>query len=97
MPYVQDRFLVTGLGIALAFCAYYVTKGLDRWLDQKRDNPEPFDVPASMDDAFANVLGMLEDRHIGPYFWSIRFKDPEDMLWSGTSDDAAANDGTDYL
>lgn len=82
-PYVHDKFLVTGLGISIAFCAYYVTRGIDKWLDQKRDNPEPFDVPANMDDAFADVLDMLENRHIGPYFWNIRFKDAEDMLIQG--------------
>ena len=86
MPYIHDRLLVTGLGVSIAFCAYYVTKGIDKWLDQKRDNPEPFEVPVSMDDAYSDILDVLENRHVGPYFWRIRFKDEEQMQIQGILD-----------
>lgn len=86
MPLVGDRWYVTGLGASLGICMVYFLRGIDQWLDQKKDNPEPFDVPKPNNEAFAAVLEVLEHRHMGPNFWSIRKKDTEEMVIQGLFD-----------
>lgn len=78
MPYVQNRFSVTGLGIALGICLFYVLRGVDKWFDQKRDNPKPLESPQVLEEVFGNVIAVLENRHVGPYFWGIRYKNQDE-------------------
>lgn len=75
--WVGDKVAIDALGVCLALCAYYLVRGLDIFLEQKKDNPEPFVAPKAVPDAFGEIKELLSESSYGPFFWGIKTVDPE--------------------
>lgn len=75
--WVGDKVAIDALGVCLALCAYYLLRGLDIFLEQKKDNPEPFVVPKMVPEAFGSIKELFSESSYGPFFWGIKTVDSE--------------------
>lgn len=74
---IGDKAAIDALGACLGLCAYFLVRGLDIFLEQKKDNPEPFVAPKAVPDAFGNIKELFSESSYGPFFWGIKTVDPE--------------------
>ncbi len=77
MESVGDRMAVGVLGVCLGLCAYFALRGVDIFLEQKKDNPPTFAVPKTLPDAFGGIKECLSESSYGPFFWGIKTVDAE--------------------
>lgn len=74
---VGDKLAVGILGTCLGLCAYFALRGVDIYLEQKKDNPPTFAVPKTLPDAFGGIKECLSESSYGPFFWGIKTVDAE--------------------
>ncbi len=75
---IGDRLAVTLVGAGLAICVYFVIRGIDTYLDKKRDNPEPFYTSAPIPPAFGAFKEIISEGSFGPFFWGLKTVDPDE-------------------
>lgn len=75
---VGDRFAVDALGASLGLCAYFAARGIDVWLNQKKDNPPPFEVAKPVPEVFGIIKQVLSEGSYGPFFWNLKTVDPDE-------------------
>lgn len=75
---VGDRFAISALGACLGLCAYYSAKGIDIWLNEKKDNPEPFEASKPVPEAFGLIRQVFAETTFGPWSWNIKTVDTEE-------------------
>lgn len=75
--WIGDKAAIDALGVCLGLCAYYLIRGVDIFLEQKKDNPAPFVVPKAVPDAFGSIKELFSESSYGPFFWGIKTVDPE--------------------
>lgn len=75
---VGDRFAVDALAACLGLCGYYVARGIDVFLNQKRDNPPPFDVGKPLPEVFGTIKQALSEGMYGPFSWNLKTVDPDE-------------------
>lgn len=75
---VGDRFAVDALGACLGLCGYFMARGIDVWLNEKRDNPPPFDVGKPVPEVFGTIKQALSEGMFGPFSWNVKTVDPDE-------------------
>jgi len=75
---VGSRTAITALGACLGLCAYYSSMGIDVFVNKKRDNPKPFDVPMDVPHAFGAVKQVIAEGLYGPFAWSLKTTDTDE-------------------
>ena len=75
---IGNKLAIDALGACLGLCAYYSSMGIDVYVNKKRDNPEPFDVPMDVPNAFGAVKQVISEGLYGPFAWSLKTTDTEE-------------------
>jgi len=80
---VGDRFAIDALGVCLGLCAYFAVRGIDVWLNEKKDNPPPFEAAKTVPEVFGTIKELLSEATYGPWSWNIKTVDPDDTRIMG--------------
>lgn len=75
--FIGDRGAVDALGVCFGLVGYYVARGIDVFLNEKRDNPEAFISDRSLPEVFGQIKEVLTESSFGPFFWSLKTVDQE--------------------
>lgn len=81
---VGSRLAIDALGVCLGLCAYYSSMGIDVYVNKKRDNPEPFEVPTDVPNAFGAAKQVITEGLYGPFAWSLKTTDTEESRLMAT-------------
>lgn len=75
---VGDRLAIDGLGVSLGLCLYFVARGIDVFLNEKRDNPPSFNAGKTVPEAFGAINQLLTEGMYGPFSWSVKVLDSDE-------------------
>lgn len=75
---VHNHLASTIMGLSTGLFIYYMARGIDIWLERKKDNPEPFYTALDLPLAYGNIKRCLTEGSYGPFFWTLKTTDNDE-------------------